>query len=108
MDALARISNVQQIIYKYLAPQMGCSLQTITNKAKKIRIEKEEQQVKPLYERLKREIDLVMPAVINAYEISCNRVSELKAAAAANKEPDRTEQTFKNPRRKFPWNGSLR
>lgn len=87
---------------------MGFSVQTITNKAKKMRIEKEEQKLKPLFDRLKREIDEVMPAALDQYALNCRKVAELRVAAAANKEADKPEQQFKNPRRKFPWNTSLR
>lgn len=106
---MAQIDNVpQKLIYKYLAPHLGCSIQTITNKAKKLRVEKEEQKLKPLFDRLKSEIDAVMPSALEQYELSCKRVAEQRVAAAANKETDKPEQTIKNPRRKFPWNASLR
>lgn len=87
---------------------MGFSVQTVTNKAKKMRIEKEEQKLKPLYDRLKKEIEEVMPPALEQYAFKCKNVADLRIAAAANKEADKPEQQFKNPRRKFPWNTSLR
>lgn len=105
---MARSSNVQQTIYKYLAPHLGYSINTITSKAKILRVEKEEEKLRPLFDELQREINAVMPGALEQYELGCKKVNELKVAAAADKEADKPEQTFKNPRRKFPWNVVLR
>lgn len=75
---------------------------------KKMRTEKEDEMVRPLREQLKREIDAAMTGALEQYQLNCQKVAELKAAADANPDPDRPAQNLKNPRRKFPWNEALR
>lgn len=73
-----------------------------------MRIEQEDQKLKPLVAQLKRGIDEIMPVALETYESSCKNVAEQKAAAIACKEADKPDQIYKNPRRKFPWTAPLR
>lgn len=72
---------------------------------KKLRVDKEEEKLKPLYERLRLQINTVMPIALAEHE---RKMNEFKAAAASavSKEGDKPEQTPKKPR--FPWNADLR
>lgn len=78
---------------------------------KKVRISREEQKTRHVEQRLKESIDQLMPSVIKKYKTECGKVDEQKRAAleeALKKGLDKSEQHFKNPRKKFPWTDEIR
>lgn len=88
-------------IYDYLAQVLSCSKQVLINEVTKISISKQEESIKTLEQHLCKLICEAMPNCENAYKMECRRIDEYRIA---NKGSD---QTMKNPRRKFVWNESI-
>lgn len=88
-------------IYDYLGQVLSCSKQMLINEVTKISISKQEESIKSLEQHLYKLIMEAMPNCENDYKMECRRVDEFRIA---NKGSD---QTMKNPRRKFIWNESI-
>lgn len=105
--ARAKGPNVRHQIYNYLEVHLPCTKQTILMRAKKIRIQKEENKTNKILTKLKLAVDGVMPEYQQMYDIECKRISELRAATASQNGTsnggDKTEINFKMPRKRFTW-----
>lgn len=76
------------------------------NEVNKFAIGKAENSLKTSERQVRKLITEIMPNVLENYQTELKRVNDLKAAAKLSDKL--TEQQFKNPRKKFPWNENLR
>lgn len=92
-------------VYAYLERHLPFSKQIWMNEVNNFAIGKVENSLKATERQVRKSIMEIMPNVLDNYQAELKRVNDLKAAAKLN---DKTEQQFKNPRKKFVWNESLR
>lgn len=104
IDTAARAKGgaVRNQIYTYLEKYLPCTKQTILIRAKKIRSQKEEAKANKIVKKLKMAVGNVMPDLLSNYENECKIVNELKASNALMN-GGKSEQSIKNPKKKFLW-----
>lgn len=98
-------SKIQNQIYTYLEQLTPYTKQQMVNEVKEYAIKKIENDVRTQERILQKEINQIMPGVKEKYDQEMKRVEEQRAA---NQGTEKSEHTFRNPRRKFPWNDNLR
>lgn len=77
----------------------------LLNEVKNFIIKKDEDSLRGLERQVHKLIKEIMPAADTNYKLAVKRIDELRLA---NKNGDKPEQQFKNPRKKFPWDDNLR
>lgn len=78
-------------------------------RAKKIRLQREEAKTERILKQLKVVVDAIMPETIARHEAECKRISDLRTASLMNiKSGGKSDQNFKNPKRRFPWSEQTR
>lgn len=105
MKAHQTDSKIQSQIYSYLENVLPHSKQQLVNEVKEYAIRKCENEVRALERNLQKDINQIMPGIKERYDSDLKRVEEQRAAYHGSEKP---EQQFRNPRKKFPWNDSLR
>lgn len=105
IDTMAsqKSSTLRHQIYNYLETKLPCTKQTILMRAKKIRIQKEENKTGVILRRLKIAVDAVMPQELTRHEEECKRVIERREALAIIGSTDNPEHLLKMPKKRFPW-----
>ncbi|XP_055325031.1 yemanuclein isoform X2 [Sitodiplosis mosellana] len=98
-------SKIHNQIFTYLEHLTPCTKQQMMNEVKDYAIKKSEMDVRTQERILQKEINQIMPAVKERFDQEMKRVEEQRAAHQGSEKP---EHTFRNPRRKFHWNDSLK
>ncbi|KAJ6638401.1 Secretion-regulating guanine nucleotide exchange factor [Pseudolycoriella hygida] len=109
IDTAARLKGgvARNQIYNYLEKYLPCTKQTILTRVKKIRSQKEDAKTNKIVKKLKMAVGNVMPNLLSNYEKECERVNELKASNVSVN-GGKSEQTIKNPKKKFLWTDTTR
>lgn len=97
--------KLQNEIYNYLEKCLPYTKQQMINEVNDCEIKKIEKNVRDQERILQKEINQIMPGVKEKYDSDVKRIEEQRAAHQGT---DKAEHQFRNPRRKFPWNDSLR
>jgi Ubinuclein conserved middle domain len=69
---------VRHQIYLHLAQHLPFAKQTLQSRAKKIRIQSEENKLTQTVRQLKLLVDEMMPSVVENHEKECEKVKQLK------------------------------
>lgn len=75
------------------------------NEVKEYAIRKCENDVRTQERNLQKEINQIMPSLMEKYDIELKRIEEQRAAIPGT---DKPEHVLRNPRRKFQWTENLR
>ncbi|XP_030749826.1 yemanuclein [Sitophilus oryzae] len=95
---LGRSSRVK--VYEHLAYFVRCRKETLVKRAKNLVLEDEQRKLRKTIEKLKTQVDQLMPSLITVYEKECQRVLQKKfSQEAVNNEE---LKNLKAPRRRFP------
>lgn len=107
IDTAARMKGgaVRNQVYNYLEKYLPCTKQTIMVRAKKIRSQKEEAKTNKILKKLKVAVGNVMPDLLISYEKECVMVNDLKVSVNGS---GKSEQSIKNPKKKFLWTDATR
>ncbi|XP_039441959.1 yemanuclein isoform X2 [Culex pipiens pallens] len=117
IDVTSRMcgGSARNSVYKHLESHLQVSRQTLMIKIKKIRIRKEDNKVKKALDKLETAVKEMMPKLVASFEAEKKKAADLRtaqAAAAASAGTDGTsaekQPDVKSPKRKFPWNDTLR
>lgn len=110
IDTAARMKGgaVRNQVYNYLEKYLPCTKQTIMIRAKKIRSQKEEAKTNKILKKLKVAVGNVMPDLLISYEKECELVNDLKASNLSVNGGGKSEQSIKNPKKKFLWTDTTR
>lgn len=98
---------VRNQIYTFLEKYLPCTKQTLLIRAKKIRSQKEEAKTNKIVKKLKMAVGNVIPDLLSSYEKECELVNDLKASTV-QVNGGKSEQTIKNPKKKFLWTDATR
>lgn len=98
-------SKLQNHIYSYLEQLTPYSKQHLMNEVTEYAIKKNENEVRTQERILQKEINQMMPVIKEKYDIDVKKIDQQRATYQGNEKP---EHLFRYPRRKFPWNDSLR
>lgn len=101
-------SDDRSQVYAYLESHLPFSKQIWVNEVNKFTIAKVESSLKSLKtseRQVQKLITEIMPNALDNYQVELKSVNDLRAAAKLS---DKSEQQFKDPRKKFPWNENLR
>lgn len=98
-------SKLLNQIYGYLEQFLPFTKQQLVNEVNEYEIKRIESSVRTQERILQKEINQIMPGVKEKYDMDVKRIEELRAAYKGSEKP---EHQYRNPRRKFPWNDSLR
>lgn len=98
-------SKTQGQIYSYLEKVLPYSKSQLMNEVKEYAIRKCENDVRTQERNLQKEINQIMPSLMEKYDIELKRIEEQRAAIPGT---DKPEHVLRNPRRKFQWTENLR
>ncbi|XP_065207215.1 ubinuclein-2-like isoform X2 [Planococcus citri] len=103
------MSSARHALYGHLSSFLPCSKDTLMKRAKKLLIEEEEKHMAEPFKKLKVNIDKVMPALLNNYDIALQKALEEKVSdSTKNGEADEKKISPKLPPRKFIWTEETR
>lgn len=108
IDVIARRqgNDFRKQVILHLTSNLPCVERTLVNKMKKIRIQKDEQKLEKLSNRLSEVVLATMSDLLNVYRNDCSRIDELRQVAnkdAISKGLEKAETQYTNPRRKYVW-----
>ncbi|XP_076362543.1 uncharacterized protein LOC143253121 isoform X1 [Tachypleus tridentatus] len=111
----------RSMIYTHLAFHLPCTKETILKRAKKLRLDQEDEKLREPLQCLKDAISEVIPLMEQKYAEACQKASlevskgndkDLTDLQATGSEEDSDEGEYTQisnlPRRKFEWNNHLR
>lgn len=96
-------SKIRNQIYNYLQSQLPFRKELLMNEVKKFAIKKDEEYLKSLERQIQKSIKEIMPKVEMNFKHEAKRIED---SISLNKGGDKSE--LKMPRKKFPWNDSLK
>ncbi|KAL1459901.1 hypothetical protein WDU94_011848, partial [Cyamophila willieti] len=100
-------------VYAHLGTFIKLSKDTLIKRARKMSVDKEEDKLEPILNKLKKKIDAVMPGILLQYSKDCEMAAKKDAAEKAMENSTeeggaQPSQRSHMPRRVFPWDEDLR
>ncbi|XP_064608592.1 ubinuclein-2-like isoform X2 [Liolophura sinensis] len=114
--------GTRQIIYIHLAAYLPCSKETLLKRAKKLRLNENDDKLKEPIQRLRDAINSIMPAQLERHAQECRLAAQVRllegkeltredASTESDDEKSASEGEKKrhmSPRRKFEWSAETR
>ncbi|KAK9875575.1 hypothetical protein WA026_009378 [Henosepilachna vigintioctopunctata] len=97
-------------VYEHLSYFMKIDKQILIQHCKQLTLKDEDKKIKSLLQKLKAEIDKVMPSIISNYEKECEVVFEKRTLLQLQNQDGGEEKrrSIGRPKRKFQWNDQTR
>ncbi|XP_049937634.1 ubinuclein-1 isoform X1 [Schistocerca serialis cubense] len=106
--------NIRHQVYSHLATSLPCTKETLMKRAKKLRLQAEEDKMKLPLRRLKNAIDKIMPIALEAFTKECQKlgaesgVESIQTKSSDSEEEETDTKPTRIPKRRFPWTDELR
>ncbi|KAL3265807.1 hypothetical protein HHI36_010005 [Cryptolaemus montrouzieri] len=97
-------------VYEHLSYFMKVEKKVLVHHCNQLMLKDEEKKIKYLLQKLKAEIDKLMPSIISNYEKECELVLEKRNLLQQQSQEggDEKKKSIGRPKRKFQWNDQTR